>query len=409
MAVTSERVQDTLERLFEIPVTDLHTALSDACDVMARAFGADKVDAFMYEPTRDSLIALGSSHQPLSARQKRHGLDVMPLSNGGRVVHVYTTAETFLSGRLDQDPEELRGVKEVLEVRSMLGVPLHVGGTLRGALVLASQKPDFFDSEDHRFADSVVRWVGVIAHRAELSNELGRTAVEQGRRAVAEELITVLAHDLRNYIVPIELRLAVVARRLEGHEAERDAHDVRTALEGVRRLGAMISDILDLARIDQGVLAVQQDPIDLTALLNDIARALSSPSITVKVHASEPVVLVGDRVRIRQCVDNLVANAVRHSPAGGAVEITLSNETRNDGTWARVEIVDQGAGIPPELLPRIFERFVRGPGKSGGLGLGLHLAKQIALLHGGELTVSTRAGQGARFILTLPGVIAPTH
>jgi len=170
----------------------------------------------------------------------------------------------------------------------------------------------------------------------------------------------------------------------------------------------MISDILDLARIDQGVLAVQQDPIDLIALLNDTARALASPSVTVQVFAAEPVVLVGDRVRVRQCVDNLVANAVRHSPVGGAVGITLSTETRTDGTWARVEIGDQGAGIPPELLPRIFERFVRGPAKGGGLGLGLHLAKQIALIHGGELTVSSSEGQGARFTLTLPGVVAPT-
>src|SRR6476660_2271503 len=93
-----DRVQDTLERLLEIPDADLTTALTRAADVMALAFAADKVDAFVYDAARDSLVALGTSNQPLSQRQRRHGLDVLPVSNGGRVVHVYKTNATFVTG-----------------------------------------------------------------------------------------------------------------------------------------------------------------------------------------------------------------------------------------------------------------------------------------------------------------------
>lgn len=402
--MTDPRLQSTLEQLMEVPSTDLTNALSSASDVMARVFDADKVDAFLYQAERDSLVAVGSSHQPLSARQRRCGLDVLPVSNGGRVVYVYQTGETFLTGKLDEDPDELRGIKEALAIRSILGMPLHVGGTLRGVLMLASQKREFFDAADAQLAQSVVRWVGVIAHRAELAQEIARNAAEQGRRAVAEELITMLAHDLRNSIAPVELRLRVLDRRLQSAGRDQDSRELDAALTGLRRLSAMIADILDVARIDQGVLALQREPVDLVPLLEQIARELSSPGVEVVIDPSEPVVVLADRVRLRQCIDNVVANAVRHSPPGSGVQLTLCQEARERDVWTRIDIADHGEGITPEFMPRIFDRFVRGS-RRGGLGLGLHLAKQIAIVHGGDLTAVSSPGQGARFTLRLPGML----
>src|SRR3954471_18148366 len=95
-----ERHLLTLQRLLDIPCGDLPTALTHACDAISGALGADKVDAFLYQEEKDTLVAMGSSVQPLSALQKRLGLDVLPLSNGGRVVYVYKTGETFSTGRL---------------------------------------------------------------------------------------------------------------------------------------------------------------------------------------------------------------------------------------------------------------------------------------------------------------------
>jgi two-component system OmpR family sensor kinase len=207
---------ETLEHLLEISGADLQVALATASDLVASALNADKVDVFMYDPTRDSLVALGSSHQPLSATQKRHGLDVLPVANGGRVVHVYKTASCFLTGELERDPEELRGVKEVLRIRSKMGVPLYLGDRLRGVLMIASQQPDFWKEEDVPFAVSVARWIGIVAHRAELTAEISRNAMEQGRRAVADELVTVLAHDLRNYLSPLDMRLRSMRLRANG-------------------------------------------------------------------------------------------------------------------------------------------------------------------------------------------------
>src|SRR3954468_1347139 len=180
----AERHLDILEGLLRVPSGNVAATLSHVSDLVARATGADKVDAFLYDPARDSLFAVGSSTQPLSALQRQLGLDVLPLSNGGRVVQVYNTGETFVSGNLQDDPEELRGIKEGLGIRSKVGVPLDVGGERRGIMMISSLKPDFFTSDDARFAESVGGWVGILAHRAQLAEQIARNAAEEGRRAV---------------------------------------------------------------------------------------------------------------------------------------------------------------------------------------------------------------------------------
>src|SRR5204863_3808240 len=158
----------TLERLLAIPAAELENALSYACNAVADALHADKVDAFLYDESRDCLVALGTSSTPLSSLQKKLGLDVLQVSNGGRVVYVFKTGKTFVTGQLMDDPEELRGVKSGLKIQSKIGVPLEVGGRRQGMMMIASLEPDFFKAPDVEFAQSVARWVGVVAHHAEL-------------------------------------------------------------------------------------------------------------------------------------------------------------------------------------------------------------------------------------------------
>ena len=391
----------TLERLLEIPSADLKAALTHACDAVAAALRADKVDAFLLDPTKNSLVAIGTSNQPLSNLQRRVGLDVLPVANGGRVVHVFETKAPFRIGHLTADPGELKGVREVLKIESKLGVPIDVGGHIHGVLMIASLKRDFFSEDDERFAVSISRWVGSVAHRAELVEEIGRNALEQGRRAVAEELVTILAHDLRNFVSPISARLQLIQRRAANEKRELDIRDSEAAFAAVRRLTRLIEDILDVARIDQGVFRLDPAPVDLTALACDVAKTLSTPSQEVHVAQMEEVIVPADSGRLTQCIENIVSNAIRHSPRGAQVTIIISKSHREQGDIAALEVLDEGPGIPAQILPRIFERFSAGSG-SPGLGLGLYLAKRIALAHGGELTAESPPGKGARFRLELP-------
>jgi signal transduction histidine kinase len=396
------RLLETLERLLEIPAADLRLALSQATDLVASALSADKVDAFLYDVSRDSLVVLGSSSQPLTQLQKRLGLDVLPLANGGRTVNVFKTGQTYVSGRVDQDPEELRGVREALGVRSEIGVALEVGGARRGMMMIASLKPDFFKPDDVRFAESVARWVGVVGHRAELVQEMARNAVEQGRRAVAEELITVFAHDMRNHMTPIRFRLGMLRGRAERAKREPELRDIDLALKALDRLATLVSEVLDVARLDQGMFHIESVPVDIVALLEDCAVTLSTPEQPVNVKAVEEILVSADPARVRQCVENVLANAVKYSPKNAPVTVTIGREKHEKGEWARIDVIDEGPGVSTEILPRIFDRFVTGESGAGGLGLGLYLAKRIAVLHGGDLSVESSPGKGARFTLRLP-------
>ncbi len=402
-----QRLLELLEALLRLPAGDLKTTLDHVSNLVAAATGADKIDAFVYDAPRDSLVAVGTSTQPLSALQRQLGLDVLPVSNGGRVVHVYQTGETFMTGRLDQDEQELRGVREGLKIKSKLGVPLDIGGRRRGMMMIASQKPDFFTPEDARFAESVAHWAGIVAHRAELAEHMGRNAASQARRAAAEELVTVLAHDLRNFLGPLSLRLEVLKQRAKGPQREDDRRDLDAAASTLERLAALVADLLDAARIDQGVFQVQPQMVDLGALVEDVAQVFNSAQnpVLVRVQEGPRIQVAADASRLRQTLENLIANAQQQSPAAATVSIFVkSGKKERPGDAALVEVADEGPGIPQEMLPRLFDRYVTRSERRGGLGLGLYLAKRIAEVHGGDLTVDSQPGKGTRFTLTLPAV-----
>jgi signal transduction histidine kinase len=397
------RLLELLEALLRLPAADLKTTLSHLGDLVAGATGADKIDAFLYDAARDSLVAVGTSTQALSALQRQLGLDVLQISNGGRVVHVFKSGETFVSGQLDKDEKELPGVKQALGIRSKLGVPLVIGGERRGMMMIASLKPDFFTPDDVRFAEAVGHWAGIVAHRAELAEEIGRNAAAQARRAAAEELVTVLAHDLRNLLSPLMLRLDMLRMRMKG-QGEGLA-DVEAATRTVARLDSLVSDLLDVARIDQGVFQLRPQMVDLGALVVEVAATLETPQhpIHLRVQEGEPIRAPSDPARLRQCLENLVANAMQQSPAAAAVSIFVRRgKGARQEELALVEVIDEGPGIPQDFLPHVFERYVSGEHGRGGLGLGLYLAKRIAAVHGGDLTAHSQPGKGARFTLSLP-------
>src|SRR3954449_6905714 len=147
----SDRFLSTLEQLLAIRSTELDAALDQAADLVARAVGADKVDAFLYDPTSESLVAGGTSGTPMGRKQHAIGMDRLPLANGGRTVEVFKTGASRLTGRADEDPGELRGVTEGLGIRSMICARLGIDNQARGVLSVASATPDLWTEEDLRF------------------------------------------------------------------------------------------------------------------------------------------------------------------------------------------------------------------------------------------------------------------
>jgi signal transduction histidine kinase len=220
------------------------------------------------------------------------------------------------------------------------------------------------------------------------------------------ELIANVSHELRT---PISAVQAVLENVVDG-VAEPDAATLRTALAQTQRLGRLVTELLDLSRIDAGVAPLDREEFRVADLLDEVvaemevATAAAGRSVKFVVSASPcDLTAYGDRARLHQVVTNLLDNAARHSPSDGVVTVAGSA----DGDGVAIEVGDDGPGIPPEDRYRVFERFTRGertPG--GGTGLGLAIARWVVELHGGTIAVvdpTIHSGQtGCRIRVALP-------
>jgi DNA-binding NarL/FixJ family response regulator len=184
----TEQLLRTLEQLLAIRSPELRPALNEAAMPLLEAVGADKIDVFLYQPESATLEAVGRSDTPVGRRQKALGLDRLQLANGGRVVQTFETGAAFLSGQVEQDQDELRGVREGLGVRSEMHVAVDVNGERRGVLSAISTQAEKFTQQDLGFLEAVAGWIGMIADRAELSEVMAEQAFHRGQRKAAEEV-----------------------------------------------------------------------------------------------------------------------------------------------------------------------------------------------------------------------------
>jgi signal transduction histidine kinase len=139
----------------------------------------------------------------------------------------------------------------------------------------------------------------------------------------------------------------------------------------------------------------------LVDLVHGVVDGVKTDRSEIEVRAPGELILEADAARLTQALQNLVGNAIQHTPAGVPVVVSVGQQQSEDGARAMVEVHDEGPGIPHDLLPRLFLRHAAG-GDTAGLGLGLYLARGIATAHGGELAVDSEVGKGTTFTLTLP-------
>ncbi len=165
-------------------------------------------------------------------------------------------------------------------------------------------------------------------------------------------------------------------------------------------LERLISDLLDVARLNQGLFSLNPQPMDLVELVQEITPAFNTPERPVEVRTPSEVVLSADPDRLRQVLENLLANATRYAPKNTADIVKVDIEQRTDGSWAVLTVRNQGPGIPADLQANLFRPFAVGS-HSTGLGLGLYLAHNIATAHGGTLVVASSHNE-VHFIFSIP-------
>jgi signal transduction histidine kinase/integral membrane sensor domain MASE1 len=294
-----------------------------------------------------------------------------------------------------------------LDPKSVMIVPLVARGRTLGSLTFVSlQHARRYAEPDLTFAEEIGRRAGVAVDNARLyrQTEEARAEAEAANRA-KDDFLAVLSHELRTPLNSVAGWLQILERRtVEGAQAERAMAAVERNVGILRRL---IEDLLDVSRIVAGKLALERTPCDLTATIEQsiesVARDAETRSISVKTGLARGIVVEGDAVRLRQIVSNLLSNALKFTPPGGEVEVRL----RCPGQRAVLTVSDTGPGIPPDVLPHVFERFRQADSSTtrehGGLGLGLAIVKHLVELHGGTVRAENGAGgRGARFTVELP-------
>jgi signal transduction histidine kinase len=233
-----------------------------------------------------------------------------------------------------------------------------------------------------------------------------RAARAEAEAAVAtrEELLAIVSHDLRNPLGVIVTSASVLQRTpLEGNEGERVHTSAQIILRSADRMNRLIADLLDLAQIQAGQLAVEQKPQDVEELLREgleMLRPLAArKDLKLDAMTSGNLPVQCDRERVLQILSNLVGNAIKFTPDGGSIFI----EAQATGREARFSVRDTGEGISEEELPRIFDRFWQAQKTNRtGIGLGLSIAKGLVEAHGGHLWVESKLGVGTTFFFTLP-------
>jgi two-component system heavy metal sensor histidine kinase CusS len=218
-----------------------------------------------------------------------------------------------------------------------------------------------------------------------------------------------IAHDLRTPVNNIRGEAEVALSRARSADEYRDV--IESCLEEAVRLSNLIGDLLFLARADSPLTNLRREQVDVGELLGEVreyyeaSAADGGVSLTTTAD-DEPVIAELDRTLLQRAVGNLVSNALAHTPRGGAVVLG----TTVDSATICIKVCDTGVGIPAEALPRVFDRFFRADSSrsqgSGGTGLGLAIVKSIALLHGGNVEISSEPGRGTRVTFHMPASFA---
>jgi PAS domain S-box-containing protein len=291
--------------------------------------------------------------------------------------------------------------------QTLLIVPMPARGRLLGAItLLRGDGGQAYTPADLVFTSQLGRTAALAVDNARLYRE-ARTAIQ-----VRDEFLFSASHELRTPITAIKAYAQLLQRRvsrLSSDEAAQLLEGLENIDDSASRLATYIGQLLDLSRLETGrALDLDRTPTDLVALARQAAAAHRRLSGRHRIRVkSEVPELTGlwDGARLERVLGNLLANAVKYSPEGGEVQVTLSLEPEPAPGVAVLSVRDQGIGIPQSDQPRVFERFYRGSNLSprmNGLGIGLASVQEIVRRHGGSVEVESAAGHGSVFRIRLP-------
>ena len=321
------------------------------------------------------------------------------------LAEVVSRGQTVVRGDMGAEPlysEEAQLVQ--LGVRTRIVAPLLAGARVIGLISVGRSEPNSFAEHEVELVSLLGRLAASAVQNIR-AYESERRTVEELRRlsALRADFVSLVSHELRSPMAAV----IGAARTLQvrWRELQPDQREAFLALIGdeTARLASLVGDVLDTSRIDAGTFSYRFGDVDVGALVQEsvATAAITQDEVPVQAEISAGVPLIrGDAQRLRQVLGNLIDNAVKYSPAGSAVQVSVTGLNGN----VTVSVRDEGSGIASGDQRLIFEKFgrVSGGNTKPGTGLGLYIARSIAEAHGGSLAVASAQGRGATFTLTLP-------
>ncbi|MEO7822458.1 MAG: PAS domain-containing sensor histidine kinase [Gemmatimonadaceae bacterium] len=383
---------EVLEHIAELAVP----ALADGCilenrvDDCYRAGAVAHSDPAVEEVLRQittSAVRKPQASHPLSEVLRTRAPVLLQTGAAARVVEASTTP-SYIAGMRAMNP------------RAALFLPLVARGQLIGVLSLFRSNREF-DRDDLGFAEDLARLAALALDNSRLLDAV------RGSLRAREEIVGVVSHDLRNPVAAIKM-LSRALLNAANNGSPLSTENVSLIAEAANQMDALIADLLDVTRLDAGKLAIAPVLADPSALLTEALRTLQplvnekKIALDVQIEVGLPKV-VADTERIQQALSNLVGNAIKFTPPGGKIVITV----RDDGGDVTVSVADTGIGIPEDQLPRVFDRHWQSTRTNRqGAGLGLAIAKGIIEAHGGRIGIESTAGEGTIAQFTLPAASA---
>jgi signal transduction histidine kinase len=321
---------------------------------------------------------------------------------GGRSL-LFTEVTDEVLERYVEDPE-VRALVRRLGNYSGMAVPLVVHGRAIGVMTFSSSSPQRrFEMTDLALAEELARRAAVAIDNARLYRE-AQQAVQ-----LRDDFLSIASHELNTPVTSLQMLVDGLDPNALAGRPEALARMVQLVGRQVGRVGRLVRELLDVQRIQVGALALELEPVDLVALVEELvarqAQEIAQAGCELSLHAPSRLEGRWDRMRLEQVVTNLLSNALKFG-RGQSIALTLAELP---GDWACLIIQDHGIGIPPERLPHIFGRFERAVSAHsyGGLGLGLYIVHEIVAALHGTVTAQSTPGRGATFTVELPRGSAP--
>jgi two-component system sensor histidine kinase KdpD len=310
--------------------------------------------------------------------------------------------------RLDSPSDDAGFLHDHMQTR--LTVPIKHGERVLGVMDLETNRPHAYAGPGGRTILSLASSAALAIDNRRLFEEAREIETYRELDRLKSELLQTVSHELRTPLGSIKGFTTTLIEHDRRLSREEKLEFLEIIDQESDRLRGLIEDLLDMTKIEAGVLQLDCQPVALTKLIGDAIKPVASHSPEHRFDASVPADLfaLADSRRVRQVLHNLLENAVKYSPDGGLIRA----QARLNGNEVVISVSDQGIGIPRHDLPRVFDRFHRVDSdvgrKVGGSGLGLAICRGIVEAHGGRIWVESEPGMGSVFSFSLPAAASVT-